>query len=668
MSLPIVERDPWLKPVEPVINQRYADYLNTKQYICSQYGSLKQYATAHHELGFVYDKEQKGWFFRDWLPNSEQVFLTGDFNGWNMCRNPLSRKENGIWEVFLSDNEWQYQLVHGSRVKLYIKSSDGWNERIPAYIRFTSEDEKHNFSGVFWNPSQPFRWEDEDFSIKNVGELLIYECHVGMAQEKEAVGTFLEFVKNNIPRIKDLGYNTIQIMALAEHPYYGSFGYHVSNFFSPSSRFGTPEELKILVNEAHKAGIAVIMDIVHSHFVENVREGLNRLDGSDDLYCHAGERGNHPHWKSKLFNYGKNEVRKFLLSNIRYWLEEFHLDGFRFDGVTSMIYTHHGYVDDFGTYENYFGKEIDRDALIYLALANDLIHELNPDAVTIAEEVSGMPGVAVPAADGGFGFDYRMGMAVPDYWIKILKDQTDEQWDLSEMWNMLTDRLWDIKTVTYCESHDQALVGDQTIAFRLMGTAMYDKMGIHDQSLIVDRGIALHKMIRLITMSLGGQAYLNFMGNEFGHPEWIDFPRQGNNFSYAHARRIWSLVDNSELKYRFLNNFDKACIQLLKEYHILKRGFAQQLWLDENNKTIIFSHGDLIFIFNWHGTASVADYKFVVPQAGKYKIVLNSDSKHFGGFGRIDEQTEFFTQPNNNQHLLSIYNTSRTALVLKKVD
>ncbi|MDL2315275.1 alpha amylase C-terminal domain-containing protein [Bacteroidales bacterium OttesenSCG-928-C19] len=668
MSLPIVERDPWLKPVESVINQRYADYLNTKQYICSQYGSLKQYATAHHELGFVYDKEQKGWFFRDWLPNSEQVFLTGDFNGWNMCRNPLSRKENGIWEVFLSDNEWQYQLVHGSRVKLYIKSQDGWNERIPAYIRFTSEDEKHNFSGVFWNPSQPFRWEDAGFSVKNIGELLIYECHVGMAQEKEAVGTFLEFVKNNIPRIKDLGYNTIQIMALAEHPYYGSFGYHVSNFFSPSSRFGTPEELKALVNEAHKAGIAVIMDIVHSHFVENVREGLNRLDGSDDLYCHAGERGNHPHWKSKLFNYGKNEVRRFLLSNIRYWMEEFHLDGFRFDGVTSMIYTHHGYVDDFGTYENYFGKEIDRDALIYLALANDLIHELNPDAVTIAEEVSGMPGVAVPTSDGGFGFDYRMGMAVPDYWIKILKDQTDEQWNLSEMWNMLTDRLWDIKTVTYCESHDQALVGDQTIAFRLVGTAMYDKMGIHDQSLIVDRGIALHKMIRLITMSLGGQAYLNFMGNEFGHPEWIDFPRQGNNFSYAHARRIWSLVDNPELKYRFLNNFDKACIQLLKEYHILNRGFAQQLWLDENNKTIIFSHGDLIFIFNWHGTASVADYKFVVPQAGKYKIVLNSDSKHFGGFGRIDEQTEFFTQPNNNQHLLSIYNTSRTALVLEKVD
>ena len=668
MSLPIIERDSWLLPVESVINRRYADYCNTKQYICSQYGSLSQYATAHFELGFAYDSEKQGWFFREWLPNAEQVFLIGDFNGWSMCRNPLTRVENGLWEVFLSDEEWKQQLTHRSRIKLYIKSSDGWNERIPAYIQCTSEDENHNYSGVFWNPPQPFRWNDEGFSITNVGELLIYECHVGMAQEKENVGTFLEFVGNNLPRIKQLGYNAIQIMALAEHPYYGSFGYHVSNFFSPSSRFGTPDELKTLINEAHKAGIAVIMDIVHSHFVENTLEGLNRLDGSDNLYCHDGERGNHPHWKSKLFDYGKNEVRRFLLSNIRYWIEEFHIDGFRFDGVTSMIYTHHGYVDDFGTYENYFGKDVDKDALIYLALANDLIHELNPAAITIAEEVSGMPGIAVPVSDGGFGFDYRMGMAGPDHWIKILKEQIDSEWDLSEMWKIQTDRLWNVKTIAYCESHDQALVGDQTIAFRLMSTAMYDKMGIHDQSLVVDRGVALHKMIRLFTMSLGGQAYLNFMGNEFGHPEWIDFPRQGNDFSYAHARRIWSLVDNGNLKYQFLNEFDKASLQLIKKYHILKRGFAQQLRLDDNNKTIVFSHDELLFIFNWHGTASVADYKFPVHQPGKYRIILNSDSKAFGGFGRIDEQTEYFTQPQNNQHLLSIYNTSRTALVLERVD
>ncbi len=668
-TLPIVAQDAWLKPVESVINRRHQNFLDAYHGICGYHGNLKNYASCHLYLGFHYDEEKQGWFFREWLPRAEEVYLIGDFNGWELCRNPLQKKENGIWEIFLPSAEWK-TLTHNSHVKLYVKGANGWHQNIPAYITATWQNpETKDFSGLFWNPEKPFDWGGDTFNLSQIKDMLIYECHIGMAQEKAAVGTFNEFSETIIPRVKELGYTALQIMGLAEHPYYGSFGYHVSNFFAPSSRFGTPEDLKKLVKTAHENGLAVIMDIVHSHFVSNLLEGLNMLDGEDGLYSHWGERGDHPHWKSKLFDYGKEEVRRFLLSNIRYWMEEFHIDGFRFDGVTSMLYTHHGYVDDFGTYDNYFGNNVDSEAITYLTLANQLIHELNPTAITIAEEVSGMPGIAHSIEDGGFGFDYRMGMAIPDYWIKLLKTQADEKWDLDEMWTLLNNRLWNVKTVTYCESHDQALVGDKTIAFRLMDKNMYDQMAVSQNNLVIDRGIALHKLIRFFTICLGGQAYLNFMGNEFGHPEWIDFPREGNNWSYQHALRQWSLVEDQNLKYKFLENFDKAMLQFVKETALLHAGFAQLLSIDKKNMTIVFEHAGCVFLFNFHPQKSISDYAFPVKKAGKYKVVFNSDDMEFGGFNRLDKNTEYFTISNKyNLPYLKVYNLNRTAIVWKCVD
>ena len=666
-----MEQDDWLKPVEGAMTERYAHFCRRLSDIERTAGSLVDYANGYLYFGFQYDPVRRGWWFREWLPGAIDVYLFGDFNGWQRTELPLRRGAGGVWSIFLPDESFAGRLVHGSRVKILVHGRNGWLERIPAYIRRVVQDEQSkDFSGQLWAPAEPFDWNGDRFDISSLGSLYIYECHVGMSQEKEGVGTYAEFAGTVLPRIKEDGYNVVQLMAVAEHPYYGSFGYHVSNFFAPSSRFGTPEDLKALIKRAHELGLAVVMDLVQAHYVKNINEGLNELDGTDHHYSLPGPAGEQPYWDSKLFDYGKPEVEHFLLSNVKYWLDEFHFDGYRFDGVTSMIYTHHGYTE-FDSRDKYF-TDVNGDALAYLTLANKLVHDFRPGAVTIAEDVSGMPGMCAPVPDGGVGFDYRLGMAVPDFWIKLLKEVPDEEWNIWEMWHMMVDRLGTVKTVAYCESHDQALVGDKTLAFRLMDKQMYTDMNRSAENLVIDRGMALHKLIRLFTISLAGDAYLNFMGNEFGHPEWIDFPREGNGWSYAHARRQWSLSTNGFLRYSFLGEFDKAMIGLMRRYGVLASGFAYNHLMDEMNKTIVYSHrGDLLFVFNWHPQRSIPGYEVPVPAPGRYRIVLSSDAKRFGGYGRIDESVDAFSFPRTHAdgsvgHYIKVYNLSRAALVLKK--
>ena len=666
-----MEQDDWLKPVDGAMTERYAHFCRRLSGIERTAGSLVDYANGYLYFGFQYDPVRRGWWFREWLPGAIDVYLFGDFNGWQRTELPLRRGAGGVWSIFLPDESFAGRLVHGSRVKILVHGRNGWLERIPAYIRRVVQDEQSkDFSGQLWAPAEPFDWNGDRFDISSLGSLYIYECHVGMSQEKEEVGTYAEFAGTVLPRIKEDGYNVVQLMAVAEHPYYGSFGYHVSNFFAPSSRFGTPEDLKALIKRAHELGLAVVMDLVQAHYVKNINEGLNELDGTDHHYSLPGPAGEQPYWDSKLFDYGKPEVEHFLLSNVKYWLDEFHFDGYRFDGVTSMIYTHHGYTE-FDSRDKYF-TDVNGDALAYLTLANKLVHDFRPGAVTIAEDVSGMPGMCAPVPDGGVGFDYRLGMAVPDFWIKLLKEVPDEEWNIWEMWHMMVDRLGTVKTVAYCESHDQALVGDKTLAFRLMDKQMYTDMNRSAENLVIDRGMALHKLIRLFTISLAGDAYLNFMGNEFGHPEWIDFPREGNGWSYAHARRQWSLSTNGFLRYSFLGEFDKAMIGLMRRYGVLASGFAYNHLMDEMNKTIVYSHrGDLLFVFNWHPQRSIPGYEVPVPAPGRYRIVLSSDAKRFGGYGRIDESVDAFSFPRTHAdgsvgHYIKVYNLSRAALVLKK--
>ncbi|QNF35725.1 alpha amylase C-terminal domain-containing protein [Adhaeribacter swui] len=663
----LVKDDGWLSPFTPDIIKRQDQFNLTLEQIQQQYGSLPDFANQHQYLGINYDPKNEGWWYREWAPAARQLSLIGDFNNWNRSSHPLQKKEGGIWEIFLPDQEYANVFGHQTKVKVHVDAANGQLDRIPPYIRRAVQDPvSYDFAGQVWLPEESFIWTDEAFSVSTITEPVIYECHTGMAQEKEGVGTYREFADEILPRIHRGGYNCIQLMAVMEHPYYGSFGYHVSNFFAPSSRFGTPEDLKYLVNEAHKLGIAVIMDVVHSHAVKNIAEGLANFDGSGDQYFHAGPRGFHPGWDSRLFNYGKPEVQQFLLSNLRYWLEEFHFDGFRFDGVTSMLYHHHGEGVAFDNYSKYFVEGVDNDAILYLQLATTLVQEVKPGAICIAEDMSGMPGLCRPIEHGGVGFDYRLGMGIPDYWIKLLKHTRDEDWNIYEMWGVLTNRRYLEKTIAYAESHDQALVGDKTLAFWLMDKEMYFHMSVNDPNLIIDRGIALHKMIRLITISLGGEGYLNFIGNEFGHPEWVDFPRQGNNWSHKHARRQWSLIDNPDLKYKFMGNFDQAMIKTILKNHVLAAPQAQQLNMDTANNIIVFERANLIFVFNFSIQNSIFGYTFTVPEPGTYQLILTSDDADFGGFNRIDSTVEYFTYTEEGVAKLRIYSTNRTALVFKR--
>jgi len=666
-QLNIIKHDPWLAPFAAAIEGRHHDAEAKEKELTAQCGSLEAFANAHNYFG-LHRTSRGGWVFREWAPGATAITLIGDFSGWKpMKKFALNRLEgsDGIWETRLRPSD----MHHGQHYKMIVEWPGGSGERIPAYATRVVQDETTKlFSAQVWDPEKPYKWKISKFE-PGTKPLLIYECHIGMAQNREGVGTYSEFRENILPRIAKDGYNAIQIMAIQEHPYYGSFGYHVSSFFAPSSRFGTPEELKSLIDRAHELGIAVIMDIVHSHAVKNEVEGLGRLDGTLNQYFYGDNRREHPAWDSLCFDYGKNQVLHFLLSNCKYWLEEFHFDGFRFDGVTSMLYYNHGLGQAFGSYDDYYNGGQDTNAITYLTLANKLIHEVNRRAITIAEEMSGMPGLAIPFNDGGIGFDYRMAMGIPDYWIKLLKERKDEDWLPTSIFWELTNRRADEKTISYVESHDQALVGDKTVIFRLIDQEMYWHMMIGDNNMTVDRGIALHKMIRLVTAATINGGYLNFMGNEWGHPEWIDFPREGNGWSYKYARRQWELVDRDDLKYKFLNAFDNAMIGLLSGVYNFQALPVVKLWEKDDDQVLAFRRGDLVFIFNFNPVKSYTDYG-VLTVPGEYEIVMTTDNPDFGGYGNVDETVRHSTQPDPlytplGLGWLKLYIPARSAQVLR---
>jgi 1,4-alpha-glucan branching enzyme len=662
MKIPgIVKMDSWLAPFTQIIQERMQKLQHKKTELSSE-AKLSSFATGH--LYFGLHKIPGKWIFREWAPNATEIYLLGDFNNWKESDifrfTPL---ENGNFELQLK----QELIHHKDLYKLSIHWKDGQGERIPAYATRTVQDQNTKlFSAQVWFPDVEYKWKHP--SPAGNDPPFVYEAHVGMATEDTRVGQFREFRENVLPHIIKAGYNTIQLMAIQEHPYYGSFGYHVSSLFAPSSRFGEPEELKMLIDEAHGAGLRVIMDLVHSHAVKNENEGLGFYDGSPWQFFHSGPRREHVAWDSLCFNYGKNEVLHFLLSNIQYWQKVFRFDGFRFDGVTSMLYYDHGLNRDFTNYSMYFDSQQDEDAITYLGLANSLIHENDPGSLSVAEEMSGYPGVAAKLSEGGLGFDYRMAMGTPDYWIKVIKEKADEQWNVGEMFYELTNKRVEEKTIGYAESHDQALVGDQTIIFRLIGKEMYFSMEKHTQNLQVDRGIALHKMIRLLTIATAGNGYLNFMGNEFGHPEWIDFPRLGNNWSYHYARRQWSLAENALLRYGFLDEFDRKMIKLFRSNRIF-RGETPRLYHENTEGQVLgFERDDLYFAFNFSPSISYPDYG-LNASLSKYRVVLDTDEIEFGGQGRIDHSIVYRTTTSRNHSFspyIKLYLPSRTAIVMKK--
>ena len=658
----LVLADSWLTPYEQVIKMRLRLYDSRMEAFARRYGSLEEAARGYERMGFTRDAATGEWVYREWAPGARGLWLIGDFNGWNRETHPLQPDDEGIWSLRLP----AHALHHGERVKVHVLGADlQRHDRIPAWIRYTQQDpQTYDYAGVLWAPDQAYAWKNTRWTPARVREPIIYEAHVGMAGEEARLHSYAEFTRDVLPRIAALGYNAVQLMAVQEHPYYGSFGYHVSSFFAPSSRFGTPEELKELIDTAHGLGLAVLLDVVHSHAVKNVAEGLNNFDGSGGQYFHAGERdAMHPDWDSCLFDYGREEVQIFLLSNLRWWLEEYRFDGFRFDGVTSMLYLHHGH-EPFTDLSCYYNDRVNVDAVTYLQLATTLVQMIRPGAIVVAEDMSGMPGMCRPVDEGGLGFSHRLAMGLPDYWIKLIKEKKDEEWSMGDMWYTLTNRRYGEPNIAYAESHDQALVGDKTIAFRLMDAEMYTHMACGMESLTIERGMALHKMIRLITLAAGGEGWLNFMGNEFGHPEWIDFPREGNGNSYLYCRRQWSLVDNDQLRYRFLNAFDAAMLRLAKEYDLPGSPPARPLNMDEKNHAMAFERAGLIFVFHWGGENALPNYHLPAPSPGSWEVALDSDATSFGGLGRQDPAVRHETLADGS---ISLYLLPRTATVLKKL-
>ncbi|XP_064583009.1 1,4-alpha-glucan-branching enzyme isoform X1 [Zonotrichia leucophrys gambelii] len=684
----LLERDPYLEPFRTDFQRRYSLFYNHLKNIEESEGGLDKFTKSYKSFG-VNQLADGGIYCKEWAPGAEAVFLAGDFNGWNPSSHPYKKLEYGKWELFIPPEDGQSPVPHGSKLKVVIRAQNGaLLYRISPWARYVVRDEdKVNYDWVHWNPPQSYIHKNP--SPKRLKSLRIYESHVGIASPEGKVASYKNFTYNVLPRIKDLGYNCVQLMAIMEHAYYASFGYQVTSFFAASSRYGTPDDLKEMIDVAHSMGITVLLDVVHSHASKNSEDGLNQFDGTDSCFFHSGYRGNHQLWDSRLFDYANWEVLRFLLSNLRMWIEDYRFDGFRFDGVTSMLYHHHGIGTGFsGDYNEYFGLHVDEDALCYLMLANHMINTLHPECITIAEDVSGMPALCRPVAEGGGGFDYRLAMAIPDKWIQIIKELKDEDWNMGNIVHTLTNRRYEEKYIAYAESHDQALVGDKTLAFRLMDAEMYTNMSVlMPLTPVIDRGIQLHKMIRLITHALGGESYLNFMGNEFGHPEWLDFPRIGNNESYHYARRQFNLTEDDLLRYKFLNAFDRDMNKLEERFGWLASPQAYVSEKHESNKVIAFERAGLIFIFNFHPYQSYVDYRVGIETPGKYKILLDSDAGEYGGHQRLDHRTEYFSEqyPHNYRpnsimssssppprgcllHQIKVYIPSRVALVLHNVD
>ena len=656
----ILELNPQLYDFSGDIDLRMSMYENTKKRLLRNGQSLSDFANGHQYYGFHH--VDGGWYYREWAPSADQLYLEGEFNDWNKTSHPLTRVDNENWEIYLPGDD---ALWHGCKVKTVVDYKGTRTEHFALYTKRAVQNKENNtFDAEVVDDKWTFLWTDQDFVGED--ELYIYEAHVGMAQEEGRIGTYREFATKILPRIKKAGYNTVQLMAIMEHPYYGSFGYQVSNFFAASSWFGHPEDLKYLVNRAHKLGIRVLLDLVHSHAVKNTAEGINMFDGTTWQFFHDGEKGEHPAWGTKCFDYGRTGVLHFLLSNLKFWLEEYHFDGFRFDGVTSMLYHDHGLGTDFTSNDKYFSMNTNLDAITYLQLANELIRQVKPNAITIAEDMSGMPGMCLPIQDGGIGFDYRLAMGLPDMWIKATKTQ-DEFWDINKMWGDMCLRRPGENSVAYVESHDQALVGDKTMIFRLADANMYTDMEKSTHNLVIDRAIALHKMIRLFTLGGGGEAYLNFMGNEFGHPEWIDFPREGNGWSFHYCRRQWSLKDNGLLKYQWLNDFDYDMVHLCKRHKIFRQGMANLMLMKAPEQMLCFARCDLFFVFNFHASNSLEHILIpVYPDTKELVVKFSSDDEKYGGFSQVAHMT-YPVKKFDGVRYVELYIPARTAIVLREV-
>lgn len=718
--------------VADALRAQDAQLRDTLRRIVAAEGSLHDFCFANGLCRFGLQRAAGGWRYREWAPAASACSLVGDFNGWDVTRHPCRAGSDGVYSCFVPDADG---LRTGDKYKvaLMVRSAAGIVRRIdcvPAWAARTMQDP---FTGTVYALASDdqllaYPWRHPrptaDHHAGGGGELgatplRIYEVHVGISASQPIVAGWSHFREHVLPRVAALGYTALLIIAAQEHGYYASFGYQVTSFFAPPSRFGTPAELQALIDAAHGLGLRVLLELVHSHASSNAAEGLSGFDGSlleGGGYFLAGSDGWHAEWGTRMFDFGKLEVLRFLLAQLCWYAECYRCDGFRFDAVSAALYRHRS-LGGAGTFERgyaeYYDGSLDVAALTYFKVANYLVHELvSPPLLTIAEEYSGLPGLCAPVMHGGVGFDYRQAMGLPPLWQRLCATLCSDEGgdaggsvgsdaaggdasggvggdaasdvdgdvcdgrsatrgapgriDMGALVASMCSRRSEERRVAYVECHDQSIVGGQSLAFRCMGAEMYGGMSrlVGPPSVAVARGMALHKLTRLLACALGGEAYLNFIGNEWGHPEWVDLPREGNGHSCDRARRRWDLADDPLLRYGELQAFD-AAMHALHDAHPWLLADAPRGQGDggccccEARQALWFARGGCWFAFNLHTSATAelvwhargpssplspasvrtddlsTSGEATPPRSphGRARVLLDSDGARFGGRG-----------------------------------
>lgn len=416
----VLEIDQYLKPYERQLAERWDDFKHMVKYIRDDHQGLMKFAD-NSDYGFFVEQDGKHFdlqeldsvnraedapqpylVYREWIGNGKVVSIVGEFNDWDGTDNETDEQDFGVFQVRIPfkkvDGEWTEPIPKDSVYKIKIVTHQGeelYRHPIHCVYAILNPEKGQLEPRMYYDNSFEFKAPQPDMDVP----LQIYETHIGMASPEPKIASFKHFTEVMLPLIKKKNYNCIQIMAIQEHSFYGSFGYQVTGFFGVSSRYGTPREFKELVERAHELGIIVLLDLVHSHASKNEADGISRWDGSDFLFL----KEDHPLWDSKVFNYKHPECLRMLLQNLRYWVEEYNIDGFRFDGCMSMMYWHRsagvGYT---GRYGEYFDDNcrVDMGALTYLRLAHLLFllmeKKRGKKIITIAEDVSGYPTLASP--------------------------------------------------------------------------------------------------------------------------------------------------------------------------------------------------------------------------------------------------------------------------------
>ena len=586
---------------------------------------------------------EEGTFFAVWAPNAEKVHVIGSFNDWDETSHEMTKLgEGGIWSLFVPG------VGEGEMYKFLITAKDG--RKLYKADPFANHAEFRPGTASIITDLQGFAWKDakwlEAREQKNMKKepMAIYECHIGSFMKhpdgaETGFYNYREFADRMVTYLKEMKYTHVELMGIAEYPYDGSWGYQVTGYYAPTSRYGTPKDFMYLVNELHKAGIGVILDWVPAHFATDAH-GLGEFDGQC-IFEHPDPRlGEHPDWGTKIFNYGKTEVKNFLIANALFWLKEFHVDGIRVDAVASMLYLDYGKQDGQWVANKYGGNK-NLEAIEFFRHLNSVIRGTYPGFLTIAEESTAWPNVTgeiEEMGDEGLGFSFKWNMGWMHDFCEYMK--LDPIYRKGNHYAMTF-------AMSYNESENYILPlsHDEVVHLKC---SMVNKMPGYP----VDKYANLRVGYTFMFGHCGKK--LLFMGQDFGQErEWSE------------ARELdWFLLGEKHNK--GMHEYVKELLQLYRKYPCMYEndnnwyGFEWMNADDAEQSTYSFvrksenGRNNLLFVFNMTPVER-ENYKVAVPKKKKYKLLLNSDEERFGGWGNeiLTELTAIKGDCNNQKQYIT---------------